>query len=67
MNYIEDEIAAYEARVYPEGMPATNKAVLRKQLEAEDKFWIAEGADFIRGFDDGEPQTVADYNHESDN
>jgi hypothetical protein len=27
----------------------------------EHEQWVAEGADFIRGFDDGEPQTTADY------
>lgn len=38
--YIEALIADYEQRVYPEGgMPAVNKALLRKRLEAEDSFW----------------------------
>ncbi|WP_157043500.1 hypothetical protein [Nitrobacter hamburgensis] len=39
-DYNEAQIAEYEARVYPDGgMPAVNKALLRKQLEAEDAFW----------------------------
>ena len=39
-NYNEALIAEYEARVYPDGgMPAVNKALLRKRLEAEDEYW----------------------------
>lgn len=60
MDYIEDEIAKYEARVYPDGaMPAHNKSVLRKQLEAEDRFWVHFDRDHINGYDDGEP--LRDY------
>lgn len=40
---IEREIEAYEARVYPDGgMTGAQRALLRKQLEAEDRFWAKE-------------------------
>lgn len=35
----EQEIARVEREVYGNSMPAHNKAVLRKRLEAEDRFW----------------------------
>lgn len=67
-DYIENKIKEYEARVYPDGgMTAHSKAVLRDMLEKEDRFWTRFDADFIRGFDDGEPQTTVDYNHYNGN
>lgn len=66
-DYIEGKVREYEARVYPEGMPAHNKNELRRKLEAEDRFWTRFDADFIRGYDDGESQTTVDQNYESNN
>ena len=43
MDYNDAFIADYEKRVYGgEPMPAINKTLLRKRLEAEDRFWQAE-------------------------
>lgn len=42
-EYIEREIEAYAARVYPDGgMTGGQRALLRKQLEKEDEFWAKE-------------------------
>lgn len=62
-DYIESKVADYERRVYPDGgMSAHSKGVLRDMLIKEDEFWTRFDADHIHGFDDGEPQTQADYN-----
>ena len=53
----------HNQRVYDGQMTAHQKSVLRDMLEKDDRFWVREAADFIRGFDDGEEQTTVDYNH----
>lgn len=62
-DYIEKKVEEVAQETYGGDMPEHNKSVLRDVLKKEDKFWEREGADFIRGFDDGEPQTTVDYNH----
>ena len=40
-DWIEEQVLAYEKRVYGEGeMPEHNKSVLRQKLREEDKFWM---------------------------
>lgn len=63
MDWIEEAIKEYDERVYGGTMDAHSKSVLRAMKMKEHEFWEREQADFIRGFDDGEPQTVTDYNH----
>jgi hypothetical protein len=42
-EHIEREIDEYEARVYPDGgMSGSQRALLRKQLQDEDRFWAKE-------------------------
>lgn len=61
-DYIEQEIARVEREVYEGNMPAHNKQVLREKLKKEDKFWERFERDHRNGYDDGEPQTTADFN-----
>jgi hypothetical protein len=67
MNWIEEKIAQIEQETYGSDMPASNKALLRKQLEKEDRFWVHFDRDHINGFDDSEPQTSADYERTAPN
>lgn len=60
-DYIENKIREYEARVYPEGMSAHSKAVLRDMLEKEDRFWTYFDRDHVPGKDDGEPPKGAEW------
>ena len=39
---VDEEIEAYNLRVYGGNMPAHNKSVLRSMIEKENKFWDAE-------------------------
>jgi len=39
---VEEEIEAYNQKVYRGEMPAHNKSVLRSIIEKENKFWDAE-------------------------
>lgn len=63
MDWIEEAIKEHNQRVYQGTMDAHSKSVLRQMKMKEHEFWMREQADFIRGFDDGEPQTTVDYNH----
>lgn len=54
MDWIEREIARIEDEVYGGSMPAHNKALLRKQLQKDERIWEFQNADIIRGYDDGE-------------
>jgi hypothetical protein len=38
----EEEVEAYNRRVYKGQMPAHNKAVLRDMIEKENRFWEAD-------------------------
>jgi hypothetical protein len=39
---VDEEVEAYNQRVYKGEMPAHNKAVLRDMIERENRFWEAE-------------------------
>lgn len=60
---IEEQIEDHNERVYDGLMTAHQKQVLRDMLEKEDRFWVLEAKDFIKGYDDGEAQTSVDQNH----
>lgn len=61
-DFIEQEVSRQECEVYGGSMPARSKALLREMLRKEDRFWTYFDCDHINGYDDGEPQTSADYN-----
>lgn len=61
-DWIEGEVEAHNRKVYNGTMGAHAKSVLRDMLRKEDRFWTRFDADHRHGFDDGEPQTSADYN-----
>ena len=62
-DWIEEYVEDYNQRVYGGLMSPRAKSVLRAMKMKEHEFWEREQADFIRGFDDGEPQTTEDYEH----
>lgn len=61
MSWIDDEIAEHSARVYGGEMPAHNKAVLRKELEKDERIWEKQNADYVYGQDEGEPPKGANW------
>ncbi len=63
LTWIDEFVRDYEIRVYgKEGaMTPHAKKVLRQMKLKEHEFWLREQADHRRGYDDGEPQTSADY------
>lgn len=62
MKTTDDEVKEYQER---NGMKldAHSRATLKAMLERENRFWENEQRDFLRGYDDGEPQTTVDFNH----
>lgn len=60
-DWLEQYVEDYNQRVYAGLMSPNAKRLLREMKRKEHDEWEREQADFVRGFDDGEPQTTADY------
>ena len=60
MNWIDQKIAEHDAQVYGGEMPARNKALLRKELEKDERIWEKQNADYSPA-DAGEPPKGAEW------
>lgn len=63
LTQVESDIEAYSQKVYGGAMEAHSKSILRQKYIQEYKQGLWDNQDFKAGYDDGESQTVPDFNH----